>query len=234
MKHKLVIVLIFTLLVGSVNHSFSQQTIEIREQFSALTLLGPLHVEIAESDTCRAIITLHNTDAKSISWKNKNNNLEISLLRGIMNRECYASVKIYCNPLTFNRITSQGATVSSIDTLRVGLMQIIALSSVNRINLTLNCRELDADVSGDSQLKLKGLSDWAKIRVTMGGSVNCSKMVTKQCTALTTGGSNAIVNVTERLDAKATSNGTIYYFGEPMLSIKKTTLGDVKPIVTPE
>ncbi len=137
--------------------------------------------------------------------------------------------KVYVTVKELNAIeASSGSDVESENTLKGEQIDIEA-SSGSDVVLDLIYKEVKLSTSSGSDAKLSGKAKRFEAQASSGSDISAKNLEAKYCRVRVSSGSDAYVNVTEKLYAKATSGGDVYYTGNPGLKeIKESSGGDVK------
>ena len=151
---------------------------------------------------------------KQKSWFNMNWNSD--------HRKVYVSFKV------LDRLdASAGSDVESESVLKLDKLKLEA-SSGSDVKLELEANELNVDSSSGSDIKLKGKAVFMEVSASSGSDIDAGNLETKKCHASTSSGSDIRINVTENLEANASSGGDISYSGNPsQKDINESSGGDV-------
>ena len=102
------------------------------------------------------------------------------------------------------------------------------VSSGSDVKLELEANEVRVGSSSGSDITLKGKATTIHADASSGSDINAGELETKKCKASVSSGSDIRVNVSEELDADASSGGDITYSGNPKTkNINKSSGGDV-------
>lgn len=208
--------------------AFSQQRVQLNNQFTGLELIGNMDIELIEDTVCQIDIVAYNIDIQIVKWRQKGGMLTISMPSGIMEKGGKVEMKIRVNGLV--NMACDGCNVTSLEPLTSENLNIYSMSSQNKLNLNLNVSQLNMDIAGKSDVILQGFANFANFNVTMGAKLNAIKLEVNNCQVISTGASEAIVNVVENLNAKANTKGVIFYKGSPKAQFKAATWGQIKAI----
>jgi len=125
------------------------------------------------------------------------------------------SRKVYVTARSINEIiATSGAGVRSENTIIAEDFKIKATSGSN-VRLQLKVDNLTCNTTSGANARLKGKATSFNVKSTSGSNIKAQELETESCTAKATSGSNVYVNVTNSLNAKATSGGDIRYIGNP-------------------
>ena len=123
--------------------------------------------------------------------------------------------KVYVSFKTLSKLrASAGSDVFSQSVLKLDKLDLQA-SSGSDIKLELEANELNVETSSGSDISLKGKATVIQADASSGSDINAFELETKKCTASVSSGSDIEVNVTEELDANASSGGDIEFTGNP-------------------
>ena len=136
--------------------------------------------------------------------------------------------KVYVSFKTLDKLqASAGSDVISEGRLKLDKLNLDA-SSGSDVKLELEVSNLSVGSSSGSDISLKGTANDMEVSASSGSDIDASDLQSKNCNASTSSGSDIKVNVTEKLDASASSGGDIYYSGNPKTKdINESSGGDV-------
>lgn len=137
-------------------------------------------------------------------------------------------LKVYVSFKTLDRLdASAGSDVESESVIKLDKLKLQA-SSGSDVELELEANELDVEASSGSDIELKGKASFMEISASSGSDIDAGNLETKKCHAGTSSGSDIKINVSEELDANASSGGDISYSGNPsQKNINESSGGDV-------
>ena len=96
--------------------------------------------------------------------------------------------------------------------IKAGALKVRVSGSGN-ITGMVDCRDLEAGVSGSGDMKLNGRALNSTVRVSGSGGYTGRELVTNVTTVRVSGSGSAEVNVNEKLDASASGSGDVNYTG---------------------
>jgi len=136
--------------------------------------------------------------------------------------------KVYVSFQTLDKLeSSAGSDVFSQSVLNLEHLDINA-SSGSDIKLELKATDVKAVSSSGSDIELKGKVNTIAVNASSGSDIDASEFESKKCDANVSSGSDIEVNVTDELDANASSGGSIAYSGHPAKkNIQESSGGDV-------
>ena len=125
------------------------------------------------------------------------------------------SRKVYVTALSINEISvSSGAEVISENTINSDDLKIRATSGSD-VRLQLNVENLNCNTTSGANARLVGKASSFTAESTSGSDIKAQELETETCNVKVTSGADVYINVTESLDANATSGGDIKYIGNP-------------------
>ena len=136
--------------------------------------------------------------------------------------------KVYVSFITLDKLeASAGSDIVSQMLLKFDKLNLNA-SSGSDVKLELETNQLSVGSSSGSDISLKGKATVLQVDASSGSDIKADELESKKCTASVSSGSDIRVNVTDELDANASSGGDIYYSGNPKIKdINESSGGDV-------
>ena len=122
---------------------------------------------------------------------------------------------------------SAGSDVKSENTLKGDDLEVSA-SSGSDLTLEVFYKNLKVDSSSGSDANLSGKVKYLTASSSSGSDLDARDLESVTCKVSVSSGSDAIVNVSEELEASASSGGDIDYYGNPSVkNIDESSGGDV-------
>lgn len=111
------------------------------------------------------------------------------------------------------RTTSAGDVIGEtpIKTDRLSL----SASSAGDIKLNVTAREIEVKISSSGDMTLEGDADVLKADLSSAGDLNAYELNVREADVSVTSAGNAEINVSEKINARASSAGDINYKGDP-------------------
>jgi len=151
---------------------------------------------------------------KKSNWFNWNGN---------KTRKAYVTVK-ELNVLQ----ASSGSDVRSENTLKGEILDVRA-SSGSDVDIDVFYKNVSLDTSSGSDARLRGKTKTFKAEASSGSDINAGDLESKICNVRASSGSDATVNVSDELYAKASSGADIKYYGNPGIrDTDESSGGDVR------
>lgn len=133
--------------------------------------------------------------------------------------------RVYLTAKNINEIRStSGAELITENTLKADDLKV-AVTSGAEVRLTLDVTNLSCSTTSGADARLEGRADHFVARSTSGSGLQATGLEAKTCEARVTSGADISVNVSEELDASATSGGNIRYSGNPKKVRKNSSSG---------
>ena len=133
--------------------------------------------------------------------------------------------RIYLSAQDINEIrTTSGAELITENTLKSDELSI-SVTSGAQVRMTVDVDNLSCSTTSGADARLEGRANHFVARSTSGSDIKASSLEAKTCEARVTSGADISVNVSEELDASATSGGDIRYSGNPKKIRKNSNSG---------
>lgn len=114
-----------------------------------------------------------------------------------------------------------------------GDMVKIEINGSGSVNLKLDVKKIDAEVSGVGKITLAGFAEEAKFTIPGSGKVDASELKVKRCNAAISGMGKCIIDVTDELNADISGTGSVLYKTMPkVLNQNVSGLGKIKAVDT--
>ncbi len=194
------------------NRNVRTQERKISSDFSAIDVSQGIEVYLTISDNVSLSLEADENLHDIIITEVNDGVLHIYTEKNIWSAK---SKKVYVTARSINEIvTTSGAGVKSENTIIAEDFKIKATSGSN-VRLQLKVDNLTCNTTSGANARLKGKAISLNIKSTSGSNIKAQELETESCTVKVTSGSNVYVNVTNSLNAKATSGGDIRYIGNP-------------------
>lgn len=191
--------------------------------FDEVNVSGNIELVLEESMTEKLTFTTEGISEDKLNITNKNGILKIKISNGIYkkNQKAYVSISYK----TLRSIKSfAGAQVSATKSVIGDKLEIKAHSG-SSIDLEIEVNAIDAGTYEGGVINLSGLASAQRATSNTGGEYNARRLVSDRVYVKASTGGDAVVQVTEVLEAKASLGGTIRYFGNPEELSQSTSLG---------
>jgi len=221
------------------------QTFELAT-FDEIASETVIDVEVVQGDSQKVIVEGHENMMNYIELNVINNKLHVDLKEGSYN---HFELKVYVTIPTIQEVElestgnvylsefvdlkSLNLYLSSTGNINVdGVTEIenklnIRSSSTGNIFIEMNCDEVDVRATSTGNVTLKGSCNIQQVDLDGTGNYNAFDLYSKECTVTTNGTGDARVNVSDILNAKIRSVGSIYYKGDPRVYVQDSSIGSL-------
>jgi len=136
--------------------------------------------------------------------------------------------KVYVTVKELDEIhASSGSDVKSENTLQGETLDVKA-SSGSDVSLDVVYKNFSLDTSSGSDAKVSGKTKTFDAEASSGSDINAKDLESVICKVRVSSGSDASVNVSDELYARASSGADVYYYGNPQVKdINESSGGDV-------
>lgn len=215
------------LLTGSTLSVFAQET-EIRSlsDFSEVSVGEAISVTLIPGNRNEAVVKVRNIDLEDVETDVRGGSLKIELSG---NRYRNIDVEI---TLTYKSI--DGIHVSSAaDVVTKGPIKSasldISVSSAAKADLEIVADKIDVEVSSSGDLELSGKTTSQRVSVSSAGEYHAYELSCDEAYVRASSAGSARINATKKIDAKASSAGSVTYKGEPdKVYVNSSSGGDVR------
>ena len=133
------------------------------------------------------------------------------------------SKKVYVTLEEINsiKVTSAG-DVKSQGTIKTDKLRI-DLSSSGDLDLDVDANTISCTISSSGDANISGRTNVFHVNLSSAGDLSAYDLYVEKCEISVSSAGNARINVSEELEAKASSAGDIYYKGNPKIINTKTS-----------
>lgn len=159
----------------------------------------------------------------------ENGTLNIYMKKSNWNWGGYSKTrKVYVTVKELDEIhASSGSDVKSENTLKGETLDVKA-SSGSDVSLDVVYKNFSLDTSSGSDAKVSGKTKTFEAEASSGSDINAKELESVICKVRVSSGSDASVNVSDELYARASSGADVYYYGNPQVKdIDESSGGDV-------
>lgn len=188
--------------------------IQLTEDFDKISTHKAWKVNLIHSDSTYLVVHAQENLLSEFDYNINNEKLSIGTKRGVNFGSAKAmDVDVYYKELSFIEAKSAGSIISE-DTFKQPKLRLSA-SGAGHIKLNLETDSVMVVSSAGSTVKLLGHSKYFSGKVSSGGSIQSKNLKTETAKITASSGGTAKVFVSNTLNAKSNSGGTIYYYGNP-------------------
>lgn len=214
-------VVIFFILVSTFGFSQEKITKNLGDFHELKTYKG-LSVELIKSETPKIVI--EGDKSEEVTIKNSNGVLRISLKA----LETFSANDVKVSIYFSEDIDIIDANEASIITSKRIIKQdklVLKVQEGGKIKLEIGTTNVEVKAVSGGKVTLEGYSENQKVHANTGGKYEGENLKTENTEVSVSSGSNAVINASKKVDAKATLGGTITITGDPAEVIKKESLG---------
>lgn len=230
MKQILFSLFVFTLLTASpAVFAEKTETRNVGKSFNGIDVSSGIDLYIRMGETEEVKIVANNDIIDKIITKVEDGVLKIYVKQnnwfnwqGNEKRKAYVTVKELKS-----LHASAGSDVKSENTLKGDELEVSA-SSGSDLTLDVFYKNLKVDSSSGSDANLSGKVKYLTASSSSGSDLDARNLESVICKVSVSSGSDATVNVSEEIEASASSGGDINYYGNPSVkNIDESSGGDV-------
>ena len=141
------------------------------------------------------------------------------------------SAKVYVTFTSLEGIFASSASEVHADGMIKSDRLEIKVSSAAEVDVAIDAKKLTASISSSGDLNISGKVEEMDFSTSSAGEIDAYDLSAEQVTAKCSSGSEAKVNVSKGLDAKASSGASIRYKGNPArMEVNSSSGGSVKKI----
>lgn len=203
-----------------------------------------IDVEVKQGDTQSVIAEGNENMMEFIELKVINNKLHVDLRSGCYN---HFELKVYVTMPTISEVELEStgnvylSEFTSLESLNLSLRSTgnidfdgvteikdklnIINSSTGNVFMKMNCDEVEVNATGTGNVTLKGTCITQSVGLYGTGNYNAFDLISKECSVTTNGTGDARVYVSDILNAKIRSVGSIYYKGDPKVYVQDSSIG---------
>ena len=220
------IIIFIVLLAGSVV-SVSAQESETRSlsDFSEVSVGEAISVVLIPGNKNEAVVKVRNIDLEDVETNVSGGRLKIELSG---NRYRNIDVEI---SLTYKYIDEVSVS-SAADVVTKGPIKSssldISVSSAADAELEINAEEIDIDVSSSGDLTVSGRTNSQRVSVSSAGDYDADDLDCDEAYVRASSAGSARIYASKKIDAKASSAGSVNYKGNPdKVYVSSSSGGDV-------
>jgi hypothetical protein len=210
MKKFLIIIALFATSANSV-FAQSRETRSLSD-FSEISVGEAIEVTLVAGNKNEAVISAGNIDLEDVITDVRGNRLKIEL-EGTRHRNIDVEITLTYISIDVIRVSS-AADVETKGPIKVNRLNI-SVSSAGSAELEIEGGDLDIDISSSGVLVLSGRAVNQRVEVSSAGQYQGYDLECEDSYARVSSAGSARINATKKIDAKASSAGSIKYKGNP-------------------
>jgi hypothetical protein len=182
--------------------------------FKALWVSSGFDIYLNQDENTKVYIECDDSIVNNITTTVQNGVLMIKAIKTIR-WSVGKTPKIYLSVNSLKQIdVTGGSDIYSMVTLQFDSLKITAHGGSD-VYLNVKCQSLRLNANGGSDINITGNTNKLVALSNGGSDINAGNLTTNICYVTATGGSEALINVTNELIADANRNSIIGYIGTP-------------------
>jgi len=182
------------------------------KSFSEVSVSEAIKVELVKGSSEKAEVEVTGTDAENVLTEVSGNRLKIHMASGNW-KNVSAFVRLTYTNLEEINVSSAGS-ISTESVISSDRMEM-DVSSAGKADLIFNVGQMEVDVSSAANLNAEGEVDEIEVDVSSAGSMSAYDLECKTADLSASSAGSVKITVTEQIDARASSGGSIRYKGNP-------------------
>jgi hypothetical protein len=220
-------ILTFIILFAGIVVSVSAQESETRSlsDFSEVSVGEAISVILIPGTKNEAVIKVRNIDLEDVETNVSGGRLKIELSG---NRYRNIDVEVTLTYESIDEVSvSSAADVVTKGPIKSASLQI-SVSSAGNAELDIIADEIDIDVSSSGDLTLSGKTSSQKVTVSSAGDYDAYDLECDEAYVRASSAGSARINAVKKIDAKASSAGSVNYRGNPdKVYVSSSSGGDI-------
>ncbi len=207
---------------------FAQQS-ETRNvgAFSGIKVSEGIDVYLKKGDKETLRVEVSGTAIENVLTERSGDILRIHMAEGRYRGS--RTVKVYVTYVEVNRLSASSAANIYADGVIKSRALTLTASSAGTIEANIEVESLTASASSAGDIELKGRAKRVEIEASSAGDVDGYDLETEEATIRASSAGSIKVSVTQQIEARASSGGTIRYRGSPSkTNINSSSGGSVK------
>ncbi len=180
--------------------------------FSEISVSEAIKVELVKGNSEKAEVEVTGTDAENVLTEVSGDRLKVHMASGNW-RNVNAFVRVTYKDLEEIDVSSAGSITT--ETAISGDRMEIDVSSAGKADLIFNVGQMELDVSSAGNFNAEGSVDEIEVDVSSAGSVSAYDLKCKNADLSASSAGSIKITVTDQIDARASSGGSIRYKGNP-------------------
>lgn len=205
-------------------HGDGQVREEVRNlgEFDQIAVSRGMNVYITQGTPQKVVVVADNNLHELIRTEVHGHELKVYAEKNIRDAE---EKKIMITVENLNEVkASSGANIWSQAKIVSEDMYLGASSGAN-LTLEIETKNLEARSSSGANVNLSGTADKSDMDASSGANIFGEKLKSGKCVMRASSGSNVSSTVLEKLEARASSGGNVYYYGEPTSTEVRSSSG---------
>jgi len=204
--------------------SYSQKKEERKlSDFEAVTVSNAINLYLKSGNETKAVVEADGIELDKVITEVSGGKLRISLRKNNSYRNTH--VKVYLTYKSLEYISaSSAADVYSESVIKSDKLEISA-SSAASMELDIDVNDLDMQASSAGDIELSGSAGSISGSASSAGDIDAFDLVCKRADVRASSAGGIRINVTEEIEARASSGGSVKYKGNPARSNTDSSSG---------
>jgi hypothetical protein len=186
----------------------------VASYFSGIVVSSGIDVSLTQGEKESIIVEAEENLQKYIKTEVRDNILHI-FIEPNLNIHFNSTKKVNITMKDINSVsTSSAGNVTGMTPIKTTDLKL-STSSAGDIKLDVNATAIDLDISSAGNITLSGNADVLNADLSSAGDLEAYDLKVKEADVSVSSAGGARVNVADRLTAKSSSAGDIYYTGNP-------------------
>ena len=193
------------------NGKVTEETRQV-DEFDQIKVSRGMNVYITQGSLAKVVVVADNNLHEVIETEVEGGVLKVYVNENIRWAK-EKKVMVTVEKLSGVEVTS-GSNAWSQSQIMSENLELKATSGAN-MKMDVNARRLKADCSSGANIHLSGLAKEAELETSSGANLKGQELKADNCKMRASSGANVWATVVDRLEAKASSGGNVFYYGEP-------------------
>ncbi len=219
---KILLVALVSIMASS---SYSQNKEERKlENFNEVKVSNAINLYLKQGTETKAVVEVDGIDLDEVITEVSGGRLRVSIRKNNNFRRSM-HVKVYLTYKSLEAISASSASdVYSESVIKADDFEVSA-SSAASMELSIDVSHLDMSVSSAGDIELSGKADKITGSASSAGDIDAFDLVCKTADVRASSAGNIRINVTDEIEARASSGGSVKYKGSPARSNTDSSSG---------
>ena len=220
---KVMILFISVLLLGA---AYGQQKEERKlGDFDEIKVSNAINLYLKQGNETKAVVEVDGIDLNKVETEVSGGTLKIYIHNNSNNFRRSMHVKVYVTYKSLEGISASSASdVYSESVIKSERLEL-SVSSAASMELDLDVNYLDMSASSAGDLELSGEAGKVDGAASSAGDIDAFDLVCKSATLRASSAGDIKINITEEIEARASSGGSVKYKGNPSKSNTDSSSG---------
>jgi len=200
--------------LGQVSGNGNVQTEErkVTEEFNSVRASAGMGVYLIKGTENKIVVEADENLLEIIETSVTNGELKIRAEKNIGKAK---AKKVYVTYISLSSITANSGADIIADSIIESETLSLSSSSGADMELEVLAKDLFIETSSGADIDVSGKAISLRAEASSGSDLNARKLLVSTCRARASSGADVIVNVQDKLNARASSGGDVRYYGDP-------------------